>query len=88
MEIIQTKIIQIGNSKGIRLPKHILEQLNIRDKIELIVDSDAQQIHIKPINSVREGWEEAFQKFHESGDDDLIIDDNLDLTFDLENWEW
>jgi len=84
MEKIKTKIIQIGNSKGIRIPKHILERLNLKNQIELIIDDETQQIHIKSLNSVRKNWEEAFQKMHQLGDDELIIEDDLDL----DPWEW
>ena len=84
MEKIKTKIIQIGNSKGIRIPKHILERLNLKNQIELIIDDETQQIHIKSLNSVRKNWEEAFQKMHQFGDDELIIEDDLDL----DPWEW
>ena len=84
MEKIKTKIIQIGNSKGIRIPKHILERLNLKNLIELIIDDERQQIHIKSLNSVRKNWEESFQKMHQLGDDELIIEDDLDL----DPWEW
>lgn len=88
MEKIQTKIIKIGNSKGVRIPKHMLDRLDMTDDIELVVDDETQQIHIRPLKSVRKGWGESFQKMHERKEDDLIIDDALDLNFDLENWEW
>ena len=84
MEIIKTKLIQIGNSKGIRIPKHILERLNLKNKIELIIDDETKQIHIKSINTPRRNWEEAFQKMHENREDELLIDDG----FDLEAWDW
>ena len=84
MEIIKTKLIQIGNSKGIRIPKHILKRLNIQNKIELIIDDETKQIHIKSLISPRQNWEEEFQKMHKNGDDGLLIVDLLDL----EEWEW
>lgn len=84
MEKIKTKIIQIGNSRGIRIPKHILERLNIKNQIELIIDDDNQQIYIKSLNSVRNGWEKAFKKMHQLNEDELLIDDNLDLN----EWDW
>jgi antitoxin MazE len=80
MKKIKTKIIQIGNSRGIRIPKHILERFNIKNQIELIIDDDNQQIYIKSLNSVRNGWEKAFKKMHQLNEDELLIDDNLDLN--------
>jgi antitoxin MazE len=84
MEKIKTKIIQIGNSRGIRIPKHILERFNIKNQIELIIDDENQQIYIKSSNSVRNGWEKAFQKMHQLKEDELLIEDDLDL----EPWDW
>lgn len=84
MEIIKTKLIQIGNSKGIRIPKHILERLKLKNKIELIIDDENKQIHIKSLNAPRKNWERAFQKMHENGEDELLIDDEVDL----EAWDW
>ena len=84
MEKIKTKLIQIGNSKGIRIPKHVLERLNLHNKIELIIDEKSKQIHIKSDDTPRKNWDEIFQKMHEEGEDDLLIDDSLDL----EEWDW
>ncbi|HEY0261516.1 MAG TPA: AbrB/MazE/SpoVT family DNA-binding domain-containing protein [Chitinophagales bacterium] len=66
-------VIPIGNSKGIRLAKNVLEKYNIQDKLELILEDD--QIILKPKTAPRKGWEKAFQKMHENGDDKLLIDD-------------
>lgn len=81
---MQTQIINIGNSKGIRIPKTILKKYNIQDKINLILEEDC--IMIKPIDSPRKGWEEEFKKMHENRDDKLLIDDIFnDET--LEEWK-
>ncbi len=80
---MEIKVIKIGNSKGFRLPKAILEKYNIKDKIELILKND--YILIKPVSTPRKGWEEAFKKMHENGHDQLLIDD----VFEDENLdEW
>ena len=86
MEKIQTKIIRIGNSQGIRLPKHVLEKLNITGDIELVIDVESKQIHIHSIRSPRSGWEQRFQEMHGNGDDQLIIDEAIDL--DNDEWDW
>ena len=78
-------IVKIGNSKGIRLPKTILNQCEIDEKVDLEIEG--KNIVIKPINKKpRENWDEHFQKMNTNGDDKLIIDDNIDLEMD--NWEW
>jgi antitoxin MazE len=70
---MEVSVIKIGNSKGLRLSKSILERYNITDKIDLIFEDD--QIIIRPISVPRKGWGKAFQKMHENGDDQLLIDD-------------
>jgi len=82
---MKTSVIRIGNSRGIRIPKTVLEQCRINEKVNLEVEGDT--IIIKPDKKKpREGWEEAFKKMHELKEDELLIDDMIDLdTFD---WEW
>lgn len=70
---MEIPIIQIGNSKGIRLAKSILEQYHMTDKVELIFEDG--YLILKPITQARSDWEKAFQKMHENGDDQLLIDD-------------
>lgn len=78
------KVIQIGNSKGIRIPNQILKEMNIENQIELIIDDKKNEIILKPVHKTREGWNDAFKKMKLSSDDKLIIDDSLDLN----DWEW
>jgi antitoxin MazE len=81
---MELSIINIGNSKGIRLSKTILEKYSMHDKIELILEKG--YIVLKPITEPRVGWEKAFQKMHENGDDQLLINDIFeDETF--EEWK-
>ncbi|WP_181306275.1 AbrB/MazE/SpoVT family DNA-binding domain-containing protein [Rufibacter sp. XAAS-G3-1] len=70
---MEVSIIQIGNSKGLRLAKSILERYNIKDKVELILEEG--QIVLKPVEAPRKGWGQAFQKMHEKGEDQLLLDD-------------
>ena len=70
---MELSVINIGSSKGIRLSKTILERYNISDKIELILEKD--YIILKPKSEPRKGWEKAFKKMHENGDDQLLMAD-------------
>ena len=80
---MEVSIIKIGNSKGFRLTKTILDRYNITDKIELIFEKG--QIILRPIAEPRKGWDKAFQKMHEQGDDQLLMND----VFEDENFdEW
>lgn len=74
-------VISIGNSKGIRLTKTLLEKYNIKDTVELILEKG--YIIIKPKSSPRKGWEKAFKKMHENKDDKSLLPD----VFDEENFE-
>ncbi|MGF1557390.1 AbrB/MazE/SpoVT family DNA-binding domain-containing protein [Paucihalobacter sp.] len=78
---METSIIKIGNSKGLRLSKTILEKYNIKDKVELILEKG--HIILKPIVSPRKNWDKEFKKMSENGDDQLLMndifeDENLD----------
>jgi len=78
-------IVPIGNSKGIRLPKTLLEQLQIADTVELEVEN--QQIIIKPIHSSpRQGWREAFGKMHDRNEDTMLMSEDTDSGAFI--WEW
>ncbi|HET8837517.1 MAG TPA: AbrB/MazE/SpoVT family DNA-binding domain-containing protein [Flavobacteriaceae bacterium] len=70
---METSIIKIGNSKGLRLSKTIIEKYNIKDKVELILEKG--QIILKPIVRPRKNWEKEFRRMHENGDDKLLISD-------------
>ena len=60
---MEASIIKIGNSKGLRLSKTILEKYNIKDKVELILEKG--QIILRPIASPRKNWEKEFKKMRE-----------------------
>lgn len=80
---MQVSVIQVGNSKGIRLNKMLLEKYQITDKVEMVLEDDC--IVIKPLRSVRQGWAEAFERMHKNGDDELLIDDVFEDE-NLEEW--
>lgn len=80
---MEVSIIQIGNSRGLRLNKSILDKYNIKDKVEVILEQG--QIVLRPIDTPRKGWDEAFKEMHENQDDQLFMDD----VFEDENFdEW
>ena len=78
---METAIIKIGNSKGLRLSKTILDKYIIKDKVEIILEEG--QIIIKPIEIPRQNWETAFEKMSKEGDDKMLLND----VFDDENFE-
>ncbi|MEO8254655.1 MAG: AbrB/MazE/SpoVT family DNA-binding domain-containing protein [Flavobacterium sp.] len=78
---METAIIKIGNSKGLRLSKTILDKYNIKDKVEIILETG--QIILKPIEAPRQNWETAFEKMSKEGDDKMLMND----VFNDENFE-
>ncbi len=82
---MKTHIISIGNSRGIRIPKAILEQCRIEKDVELELEDD--KIIIRPLKKTpRKSWAQSFQKMKSFQDDRLLIDDRLDM--DEKDWEW
>jgi len=55
---MRARIVRIGNSKGIRLPKPIIEQAGITENVDIVVEDE--KIIIRPISTPRAGWDEAF----------------------------
>lgn len=80
---MEVSVIQIGNSKGIRFSKTILEKYNIKDKVDLILEKG--KIIILPLSNPRKGWEEAFKEMNENGDDRLLFNDVFEEET-LEEW--
>ena len=83
---MRARVIKIGNSQGLRLPKPILEQTGIMEDVEIEVDKN--QIIIRPIKNVREGWDSAFKNMGENGDDELLLAENISHSWDEEEWKW
>jgi antitoxin MazE len=84
--MMRARVIKIGNSQGLRIPKPILDQTGILDDVEIEVEKN--QIIIRPIKNVREGWDAAFKMMGEMGDDKSIIDENISHSWDEEEWQW
>ena len=81
---MEVSVIKIGNSKGIRLSKTLLEKYNIKDTVDLILE--AGQIIIKPTSKPRKGWENKFKEMAEKGDDKMLFDDVFEDE-NLEEWK-
>ncbi|HUX22947.1 MAG TPA: AbrB/MazE/SpoVT family DNA-binding domain-containing protein [Spirochaetia bacterium] len=82
---MKVNVVQIGNSKGIRIPKAILEQCNIIDEVDLEV-ADGKIVLEPSQHKPRIGWNQKFAEMAANADDHLLMDDLLDSTF--EEWEW
>ena len=82
---IKTKIIRIGNSQGVRIPRPVIEQAGLREDVEISVEGE--QLVIRNARHPRAGWAESFQEMAAAGED--ILTDDYPLTeFDEKEWEW
>ena len=84
--IIKTRLIKIGNSQGLRIPKLILEQLNLSDEIELEVQE--HQLIVRATSHPRAGWAEQFERMAANGDDQLLDPEPVPTEWEETEWQW
>ena len=80
-----TRIVRIGNSRGIRVPKLLLEQAQLPE--DVILQAEPGRLVVRASRRLRDGWSEAARTVHEHGDDRLL-DASAPTRFDDEAWEW
>ena len=84
---MKTAIVRIGNSRGIRIPKPLLEQCRLRDEVEMEIRKDG--LLIRGVAEPRSGWDEAFRRMRERNDDTLVDEGSSAATrWDVTEWEW
>ena len=79
---MKSKVVKIGNSQCVRIPKSVIEQCNIRE--EILIKVINKNLLIEPIRSVRKNWEKKF--CDNNIKDKIMIDFGND--FDSKEWEW
>jgi len=80
-----TRIVRIGNSRGIRVPKLLLEQAQLPEEVD--VHAEPGRLVIRASRRARDGWADAARAMHVRGDDRLL-DPPTATRFDAEDWEW
>jgi antitoxin MazE len=84
---VRTRIIRIGNSQGVRIPKALLEETGLNGEVDMTVRDGA--LVIAAAGRPREGWDEAFRDMTRNADDALLdADPPLPTSFDEESWVW
>jgi len=84
---MRSKIVKIGNSQGIRIPKLLLEQTGLIGEVELAVEGNA--LVIRPVHRPRQGWAKAAEEMAAHGDDKLPDRDvGIQSHWDVEEWQW
>ncbi len=84
---MRVRIVRIGNSQGIRIPKPILEAAELKDEVELEVQDG--RLIIEAVGRPRTGWDESFRSMAERGDDRLLDAEAAETSsWDEDEWEW
>lgn len=87
---MKAELVRIGNSRGVRIPKPLIEQCGLGKTVELRVEND--RLIISPGRQPRQGWDEAFRaslrETHHASDDELLLDGTEPNEFDHKEWRW
>ena len=82
---MKARIVRIGNSQGIRIPKPLIQQTGLTEEIEITVEGDT--LVISAARQPRSGWSEAFRSMAAAGDD-VLLDPFTVEAWDEAEWEW
>jgi len=82
---VKANVVRIGNSRGIRIPKVWLRQLELGDEVELAIRQGT--LLVRRARASREGWSEAFRRMA-ANQDDRLVDKPVATTWDRQEWEW
>lgn len=84
--VMKTKIIRIGNSQGVRIPKPLIEESGITDEIEMILRDN--EIVLRSAETTRKNWDASFEKMAEQGDDVLLDQKEIEKPSNWDEAEW
>jgi antitoxin MazE len=82
---MKARLIRIGNSRGVRLPKPVIEEAGLQDEVEVRVREGAVVISSRA--TPRAGWAEAARKLR-SRNGDRLLDQPAPTRFDEQEWRW
>jgi antitoxin MazE len=83
---MKTKIIRIGNSQGVRIPKPLIEESGLTEEIEMILRDN--EIVLRSVETTRKNWDKSFKKMAEKGDDALLDQEEVEKSLDWDESEW
>jgi antitoxin MazE len=81
---VKARLVRIGNSRGLRLAKPLIDQMGFEDEVEMRAKGGA--LVIRPAHHVRNGWADAAAELAATGEG--LRDDGVTTRFDAEEWEW
>jgi antitoxin MazE len=82
---MRAELVRIGNSRGLRIPKPLIEQCGFGETVELRVENN--HLIISPERQPRQGWDEAFRAAGSATRDELLLPE-FQNAFDREEWQW
>lgn len=82
---MKTRIVRIGNSQGVRLPRPLLETAGLGE--DVVLRATPGRIVIEAARAPRAGWADAAKAMHAAGGD-VLLDAPSATRFDREEWEW
>lgn len=82
---MKTKLIQIGNSRGVRLPKPLIREAGLDNEVDISIRRG--EILIRPVGKPRSGWATAAKRLHDQNAD-FLLDDQTPTVFDNKDWQW
>ena len=81
----KTRIVRIGNSQGIRVPRALLEQADLPEEVEL--QAQPGRLIVRAAHRPRAGWAEAARTMRERGED-ALLDESTPTRFERDEWTW
>ena len=82
---MKARIVRIGNSRGLRIPKPLIDQTGLGEDVDIVVQGNA--LVISPVGRPRGGWAEAFRAMA-AHDDDKLSDEPRATQWDKVEWRW
>ncbi|HKJ30506.1 MAG TPA: AbrB/MazE/SpoVT family DNA-binding domain-containing protein [Balneolales bacterium] len=85
---MKTKLIRIGNSQGVRIPKPLIKESGLSGEIEMILRDN--EIILRSPEETRKDWDQSFEKMAEKGDDQLLDKEEVEFPseWDQNEWTW
>jgi antitoxin MazE len=83
---MKTELVRIGNSRGVRIPKPLIEQCGFGDAVDLRVENEC--LIISPDRLPRQGWEERFRAASPAVEDEQLLGRMGANEFDRKEWRW
>jgi len=83
---MKTKLIRIGNSQGVRIPKPLIEESGLSGEIEMILRDN--EIVLRSAEETRKNWDEAFEEMARRGDDRLLDQEEIERSSEWDETEW